>query len=183
MSPRKGEGGFGLPPVPQPLKSLAASFYYALRGLLLCLREERNLRIHLSASCWVIWLAHLCPTTVGERAALAVCCGLVICGELFNTAVEATVDLLSPAYHPIARRAKDISAAGVLMGAVFALVTGFIIFFQDGRIVGALALILLSPLTLLLCGGAGALTLAFVFFYPAAMDRLFPQQEGESPID
>lgn len=148
------------------IKSLLHSFSYAVRGLLLCLKEERNLRIHLSMSAWVIWLACVCPTSIGERAALAVCCGLVICGEIFNTAVEATVDLLSPNFHPIAQRAKDIAAAGVLMGAVFALVTGGIVFLPRGRLLGAVALVLSAPQYVAAFLLAALTTAAFVFCYP-----------------
>lgn len=148
------------------IKSLLHSFQYAVRGLLLCLREERNLRIHLCASCWVIWLGGLCGISRSEWAVLAVCCGLVICGELFNTAVEATVDLLSPGYSPIARRAKDIAAAGVLAGALLAVTTGLIIFWDKLPMLelffGGLALWQWSMLL-----AAAVLTAGFIFGYPA----------------
>ncbi|MEG1874051.1 MAG: diacylglycerol kinase family protein [Angelakisella sp.] len=151
------------------------SFGYAIRGLLLSLREERNLRIHFAASGWVIWLAWLAGTTPGERAALAVCCGLVICGELFNTAVEATVDLLSPHYHQLARRAKDVAAAGVLAGAFFAVVTGLLLFLPKAK----LLVTIFAAFTLsdwLLTAAAAGISVCFVVFLP----RLFPKYEGEN---
>lgn len=160
------------------LHRLLLSFYYALRGLLLAMRGERNLRIHLSASLWVIWLSLSCGVADGELAALAVCCGLVICGELFNSAVEATVDLLSPEYSPIARRAKDIAAAGVLAGAFFALVTGYIVFVRSGRLMTLLAALPRTPLHLAVYLGVGALTFIFIFYYPAII-KLFNNKEGE----
>ncbi|MEG0943098.1 MAG: diacylglycerol kinase family protein [Angelakisella sp.] len=151
------------------LYRLLQSFYFALRGLLLCLYEERNLRIHLSASLWVLWLALRCHTPNGELAALAVCCGLVICGELFNSAVEATVDLLSPDYHPIARRAKDIAAAGVLAGAFFAVITGYIIFIRSGRLA---ALLPMTPLQAVVYLMVAAVTFLFIFYYPTIIRPL-----------
>jgi diacylglycerol kinase (ATP) len=45
-----------------------------------------------------------------------------------NTAVEAVVNLVSPEYHPLAGRAKDVAAGAVLVGAVAALVVGLLIF-------------------------------------------------------
>jgi len=53
--------------------------------------------------------------------------GLVMVGEAFNTALEAVVDLASPAVHPLARIAKDVSAAGVLIAAMLAAVTGLLV--------------------------------------------------------
>lgn len=40
-------------------------------------------------------------------------CGCVISAELFNTSIEAVVDLVSPEFHPLAGKAKDIAAAAV----------------------------------------------------------------------
>lgn len=160
------------------LHRLLQSFYFALRGLLLAMYEERNLRIHLSASLWVLWLSLNCGVANGELAALAVCCGLVICGELFNSAVEATVDLLSPEYSPIARRAKDIAAAGVLAGAFFAVVTGYIVFIRPGRLGALLAALPRTPLHLAVYLAVAVLTFIFIFYYPAIMN-MFKNKEGE----
>jgi diacylglycerol kinase len=46
---------------------------------------------------------------------------LVVCAELLNSAVEAVVDLVSPADHPLAKRAKDVAAAAVLAAAAGAV--------------------------------------------------------------
>lgn len=54
-------------------------------------------------------------------ALLALACAGVIAAELLNAAVEAVVDLASPAEHPLAKRAKDVAAAGVLVAALGAL--------------------------------------------------------------
>ena len=48
---------------------------------------------------------------------LVLAIGLVLVGEAFNTALEAVVDLASPAIHPLAKVAKDVAAAGVLLAA------------------------------------------------------------------
>jgi diacylglycerol kinase (ATP) len=48
--------------------------------------------------------------------------------ELFNTGIETLVDLISPEYNKLAGHVKDISAAGVLIMAIFTVVTGAIIF-------------------------------------------------------
>jgi diacylglycerol kinase (ATP) len=57
-----------------------------------------------------------------------VCCGVVISAELLNTAVETVVDLVSPEFHPLAGRAKDIAAAAVWILSVLVAVVGIIVF-------------------------------------------------------
>ena len=54
--------------------------------------------------------------------------GLVISGELFNTAIETVVDMVSPNINEKAKLAKDISAAGVLVLAISAFIIGLLIF-------------------------------------------------------
>jgi diacylglycerol kinase (ATP) len=51
---------------------------------------------------------------------------LVLGLELINSAVEATVDLITPDFHPLARVAKDLAAAAVLMASFGAAVIGLI---------------------------------------------------------
>jgi diacylglycerol kinase (ATP) len=47
---------------------------------------------------------------------------------MLNTVVEAAVDLASPAYHPLARIAKDVSAGAVLVTSLGAIAVGLLIF-------------------------------------------------------
>jgi len=53
---------------------------------------------------------------------------LVLSIELMNTALEAAIDLVSPNYHPLAKAAKDIAAASVLITSLFATIIGLILF-------------------------------------------------------
>ena len=53
---------------------------------------------------------------------------IVVMGELFNTAIERLVDLVSPERHPVAGQVKDIAAGAVLVCAVAAAIIGLIIF-------------------------------------------------------
>ncbi len=56
----------------------------------------------------------------------------VIMAEMFNTAVERTIDLITHEFHPLARIAKDIAAGGgVLIAAINALVVGYLLFLID----------------------------------------------------
>ena len=63
-----------------------------------------------------------------EWIMVVMCIGTVISAELFNTAIEKLVDLVSPERHPVAGRVKDIAAGAVLICAVAAAIIGLIIF-------------------------------------------------------
>ena len=62
-----------------------------------------------------------------DWAILLLTIALVWVAEFVNTAVEALVDLLSPEIHPLAKAAKDIAAASVLIAALAALVVGLLV--------------------------------------------------------
>jgi diacylglycerol kinase (ATP) len=53
-----------------------------------------------------------------ERALLVSSVLIVLCAELVNTALEAAVDRISLEIHPLAKRAKDIGSAAVMLALV-----------------------------------------------------------------
>ena len=121
-------------PTPQPrrfpalLRQRAASFGYAFRGVAAALRTEVHLRFHAAATVAVLGLGWYFGLARWEWALVALAVGLVWSLELVNTAVEAVVNLVSPEYHPLAGRAKDVAAGAVLVGALAALAIGLLIF-------------------------------------------------------
>ncbi|MEX2501937.1 MAG: diacylglycerol kinase family protein [Trueperaceae bacterium] len=94
---------------------------HAVRGVATALRQQGNLRIELAVAVAAV------ATTLWLQAPLApivLVCGLVLCCELLNTAIEAVVDLVSPEAHPLAAQAKDVAAGAVLVATAIAVVTG-----------------------------------------------------------
>jgi diacylglycerol kinase (ATP) len=59
---------------------------------------------------------------------------LVIVAEMFNTTVEAVVDMITEAYNPVAKLAKDVAAGAVLLSAMNALIAGVLIFFGQNKL-------------------------------------------------
>ncbi|HEY1014459.1 MAG TPA: diacylglycerol kinase family protein [Herpetosiphonaceae bacterium] len=106
------------------MRSLVAfirSFGYAFVGLGTLVRTQRNARVHVLAVAVVLVAGWQLRLERGEWLAVAVVCALVLALEAVNTAIEAVVDLVSPAPHPLAKRAKDVAAAAVLIAAMGAL--------------------------------------------------------------
>jgi len=69
-----------------------------------------------------------------DMLALLFCICLVIVSEMINTAVETLVDMITLAYHPLAKLAKDVAAGAVLVASANAVVAGLLIFFGNERI-------------------------------------------------
>jgi diacylglycerol kinase len=109
------------------MKRLLRSFGYAGEGIGYAIRTQANVRIHLTITTLVIiaglWL-QLSPI---EWAILVVMITVVLSAELFNTALEATLDRVSREEHPLAKVGKDVAAGAVLISAVGAVIVGLLI--------------------------------------------------------
>jgi diacylglycerol kinase len=117
------------PDEPQrPKQSFPRSFQVAWDGLTDALRLDRNLRIHAGATVVVAGAGWWCELSGIEWAVVVLTVGLVWVSELINTAVEAVVDLASPEHHELARIAKDVASAAVLVAAITAVIVAVLIF-------------------------------------------------------
>ncbi|MEZ4659913.1 MAG: diacylglycerol kinase family protein [Caldilineaceae bacterium] len=63
-----------------------------------------------------------------QWALLAFVALTILALEAVNTAVEAVVDLVSPAYHPLAKVAKDAAAGALIFGVLASLCVAAAIF-------------------------------------------------------
>jgi diacylglycerol kinase (ATP) len=94
---------------------LINAFGYSLDGLRAAYRNEDAFRQEVRLALVLIPLALILGRTSIERALMIACVLLVIVVELLNSAVEATVDRISLDHHLLAKRAKDIGSAAVLL--------------------------------------------------------------------
>ncbi|MEG2189568.1 MAG: diacylglycerol kinase family protein, partial [Christensenella sp.] len=109
----------------RPKKSLINSFNHAINGFLQSFKMERNMKIHVALAVVVTVTAILTQVTRFEMIALVLVIAFVFFAELFNTAIEATVDIASNGkYNELARLAKDVAAGAVLVAAACALSVG-----------------------------------------------------------
>lgn len=109
-------------------KKLINSFKYAIQGFLMSFRKERNMKIHFFIMIAVIVLGLLLKISKAEWIICIILFGIVIAGEMFNTAIETTVDIAMPQKNPKAKIAKDVSAGGVLILAITSAIIGGMIF-------------------------------------------------------
>ena len=115
------------PPITRRRHGLLRSFYFAFVGLGYLFTTQRNARIELAlgiiACAFGAWL----KISRVEWAIIAFTIALVLILEGLNTAVEAAVDLSSPNFHPLAKAAKDLAAAMVLIASLASLAVGSLI--------------------------------------------------------
>lgn len=109
-------------------KKQIRSFGYAWKGIISCVGKEQNLSFHLIATMLVVGAGFFFGITRMEWIVVVGCIGLVIAAELFNSAIEKLVDLVSPTRHPIAGQVKDIAAGAVLVCAIASAIIGLIVF-------------------------------------------------------
>lgn len=110
------------------LKKRVDSFRFAWQGLADLLRSQPNARIHFLAGLLALGAGIFFRISRGEWLAVILCIALVFALEAVNTAIEYLTDLVSPDFHPLAGKAKDVAAAAVLIAAAGALAAGGIIF-------------------------------------------------------
>ena len=98
----------------------------AIEGILWAAKTQRHMLFHLVAAILVLIGALALDLSQHEFALLALAIILVLFAELVNTAIEAVVDLVSPDFHPLAERAKDVAAGAVLLASCGALILGYL---------------------------------------------------------
>jgi diacylglycerol kinase (ATP) len=108
--------------------SILDSFNYAFEGIIHVLRTQRNMRIHFLAAVGVLVAALAFDVSRLELIALFLAISFVLIAEMVNTAIEATVDVASTSFDPMAKLAKDIAAGAVLIAAVNAIAVGYLVF-------------------------------------------------------
>lgn len=110
--------------------SLLTSFNFAFDGIVHALRTERNMWIHFGIAALVLVAALFFALTRLEVIALLVAISFVVITEMFNTAIEHVVDLVTDEDDPRARVAKDVSAGAVLVAAVNAVAVAYLVFYD-----------------------------------------------------
>ncbi len=108
-SPHKGKTG---------LRRVWNAFFYSVDGFGAALKHEDAFRQESLLALVLIPAALYFGDTGLERALLVASIVLVLIVELINSAIEATVDRISLENHKLAKRAKDIGSASVLLSLI-----------------------------------------------------------------
>ncbi len=107
QSPYKGKSG---------LRRVWNALHYSIDGLRAAFRHEDAFRQEVALSLLLVPAALFMPVSGTDKALMVGSVLLVLIVELINSAIEATVDRISLEDHQLAKRAKDIGSAAVLVG-------------------------------------------------------------------
>ena len=107
---------------------IVRSFGFAFEGLATLARTQPNFRIHVVAAVLALVLGVVLRLSTVEMALLVLTVGTVLVVEALNTCLETLCDLVSPTYHPLVKKCKDVSAAAVLISALAAVGVAALLF-------------------------------------------------------
>ena len=100
----------------------------AFNGLGLVFRSQDSARIQAVAALAVVVLGVALRVSAPEWCALVLAMALVLTAEALNTSIESAIDLVSPQFHELAGRAKDVAAGAVLIAALGSVGVGLLVF-------------------------------------------------------
>lgn len=105
-------------------RHLTKAFTYAYAGIRYAWRNEPNFRIEITIACLALALSLWLKVS---PVAILLISALVLALELLNSALEATINLISPDFHPLAKLAKDAAAGAVLLTSFIAVIIGLVV--------------------------------------------------------
>ncbi|HEX21684.1 MAG TPA: phosphatase PAP2 family protein, partial [Actinobacteria bacterium] len=93
------------------------------------LRTQRNMKVHFIVAAAVLGISLILNVSGTQFMLLLIVIAMVLVSELINTAIESAVDITTSAYDPLAKVAKDVAAASVMVSVFAAVVVGYLIFY------------------------------------------------------
>jgi len=108
-------------------QDIVASLNSALAGFLYVVKKERNFKVHMIFTVLVIILGLFLKLPLPEFLLLLIVISIVLIAEMVNTVMEIITDVFVKEEHFEAKKAKDISAAAVLLSAILSVVVGYLV--------------------------------------------------------
>ncbi len=121
-------------PDPGKRKSVALSFGHAWEGVTFCFETQQHMRVHFTLVILVLLTAWTLGIEGAQFLHLVAAMAIVLIAEMFNTALEATIELVVQDYDPRAKVAKDIAAGAVLISAIYAITVAILVFSSAPRV-------------------------------------------------
>ena len=109
-------------------RSFIDSVKDCINGLSFIMISEHNFKREIILALLALISSYILKISKIEFIIVLLTIALVIVSEIFNTAIEKTVDLYTREYNETARIVKDVSAFAVLTMCIFAFFIGIIIF-------------------------------------------------------
>lgn len=110
------------------MRAFFHSFVFAWTGIVDFFKNHRNGQIHLFSAVLVVLMGLYFGLSKLEWSVIVLCIFMVTALEAMNSAIEYLTDLVSPDFHPLAGKVKDMAAGAVLLSAIGAAIIGIMVF-------------------------------------------------------
>ena len=108
-------------------KQFIKSVNFAVEGIIHAAKTQRHLRYHFYSAAAILLISYILGVNRIEFLIIALSVIAILLAEMFNTAIEAVVDIISPEHTEKAKIVKDIAAGGVFVTSIGVAVVGYII--------------------------------------------------------
>ena len=110
-------------------RNFAKSVTYALNGVRLAFKSQRNFRKHLVIAIFSLSLAFILKVTIAEFCIILFANTFVLVVEMINSVIEFVIDAYyKNKWAKLAKLSKDIAAGAVLLSACTSALISFIIY-------------------------------------------------------
>lgn len=110
-------------------QNFSNTFKNARKGMRLTIKSERNIRIHFFISAMVLISAYCLNFSISKFCILLLTIASVISAEMFNSAIEFSLDaIFHNRYSRMVGMAKDIAAGAVMFVTITAVMIGVLLF-------------------------------------------------------
>jgi len=106
---------------------IACAFKYAIQGIVYATKVEKNFQIHITCALIVTVLSIILKINKTEWLFIIISIFGVLALELVNSALERSVDIATKEIKSLAKQAKDLAAAAVLVYAIMSVIIGIVI--------------------------------------------------------
>ncbi len=141
-------------------------FRCAFRGIIYCISNERNMRIHTVVALYVFAFSFFFHLSRIAYAALFLTFAAVIMGEMFNTAAEEICDFMVPHFDTAVRRIKDMSSGAVLVAAIFSVLIGICLFWRPEVFRSIAAYYGAHPVMIAVLAATAVISIVFIVLGP-----------------
>ena len=111
-------------------QGIIQAFNAAIDGIIYTFKHERNMKIHYFIAVIVFMASLFWKLSSIEMLMVIFSISLVVIAEMFNTAIEKAIDMVTEEYNELAKISKDVAAGGVLIAALNAVVVGYTLFYD-----------------------------------------------------
>ena len=110
------------------IKRILKAFTYSYQGFIATFKSEAAFRQDIAVFIIFSIIALCLPLQLTEQLKLISALLLILLAELINTAIETIIDRISPDYHELSKKAKDIGSLIVLLAFIYAVLQWWNVF-------------------------------------------------------